>query len=522
MQYETLGDFTDFDGNDIILRPGYMLLKPGASFYGNGHNVQMNYVAAEKRFLNQQYSMTAFPFAYSVSDALTTRYYSADDSIAYLTPPSFGSYTYNGIARSAKDYVFKPNNSALWQPVTTTARTATDGYLMDFGAAVEDTVIRFTGFGASAGEYVYSEDGDDKIVYLDQHDNRIAGTGESLNFTRQEDMGWNMKGLPWLVSGYRTDTVIWADNYLRQMHIPHVLYQMDGVGDFYQTVGDNVYTTRSWDKGNTLSIGTAFLTQTATTQDREAVLFHLPLYFRNEKASRPLLRFIAARPSPSPVAKRVAGNDNPSKNSFYSADILTAQPDSTTSKKISYSYGRDGLKWQANEDIAQIYMLDNKRQSRISLLGAAPTEVDIPLGVKIPESAGETNSFIFNLPEKEAFADYTYVWLIDYKRNRYTNLLDEDCEVSLEPGENNTRFALRIGGFPKTDEKGKRQYVVYSHEGTLFVRGLVPGDKITIYSPSGKLVHSAVAADLEWSMPLFYQNGYVVKVNDVGHKVLNM
>lgn len=522
MQYETLGDFTDFDGNDIILRPGYMLLKPGASFYGNGHNVQMNYVAAEKRFLNQQYSMTAFPFAYSVADALTTRYYSADDSIAYLTPPSFGSYTYNGIARSAKDYVFKPNNSALWQPVTTTDRTATDGYLMDFGTAVEDTVIRFTGFGASAGEYVYSEDGDDKIVYLDQHDNRIAGTGESLNFTRQEDMGWNMKGLPWLVSGYRTDTVIWADNYLRQMHIPHVLYQMDGVGDFYQTVGDNVYTTRSWDKGNTLSIGTAFLTQTATTQDREAVLFHLPLYFRNEKASRPLLRFIAARPSPSPVAKRVAGNDNPSKNSFYSADILTAQPDSTTSKKINYSYGRDGLKWQANEDIAQIYMLDNKRQSRISLLGAAPTEVDIPLGVKIPESAGETNSFIFNLPEKEAFADYSYVWLIDYKRNRYTNLLDEDCEVSLEPGENNTRFALRIGGFPKTDEKGKRQYVVYSHEGTLFVRGLVPGDKITIYSPSGKLVHSAVAADLEWSMPLFYQNGYVVKVNDVGHKVLNM
>ena len=521
MQYETLGDFTDFDGNDIILRPGYMLLKPGASFYGNGHNVQMNYVAAEKRFLNQQYSMTAFPFAYSVSDALTTRYYSADDSIAYLTPPSFGSYTYNGIARSAKDYVFKPNNSALWQPVTAPERTATDGYLMDFGAAVEDTVIRFTGFGASAGEYVYSEDGDDKIVYLDQHDNRIAGTGESLNFTRQEDMGWNMKGLPWLVSGYRTDTVIWADNYLRQMHIPHVLYQMDGVGNFYQTVGDNVYTTRSWDKGNTLSIGSAFLTQTATTQDREAVLFHLPLYFRNEKTSRPLLRFIAAHPSPSPVVKRVAGTDSPVAN-FYSSDILTAQPDSTASKNISYSYGRDGLKWQSNEDIAQIYMLDNKRQSRISLLGAAPTEVDIPLGVKIPESAGEMNSFIFQLPEKEAFAEYPYVWLIDYKLNRFTNLLDEDCEVSLEPGENNTRFALRIGGFPKTDKNGKRQYVVYSFNGTLYVRGLVAGDRITVYSPSGKLVHQAIASDMEFTMPLIYQNGYVVKVNEAAYKVLNM
>ena len=521
MQYETAGDFLDLAGNDIILRPGYMLLKPGASFYGNGYNVQMSYVAAEKRFLNQQYSMTAFPFAYSVADVVATRYYSANDSIAYLTPPTFSSYKYNGVARSAKDYSFQTNNSALWEPVANNNRAATDGYLMDFGATVEDTVLRFTGFGAAVGQYVYTEDGDDKIVYLDQHDNRTAGVGSGLNFTRQEDMGWNMKGLPWLVSGYRTDTILWADNYLRQMHIPHVLYQMDDAGDFYQTVGDNVYTTRSWDRGNILSMGNAFLTQTATTQDREQVLFHLPLYFRNEKSSRPLLRFIASHPSPSPIVKRVAGTDNSAAN-FYSSDILTAQPDSTASKNISYSYGRDGLKWQSNENIAQIYMLDNKRQSRISLLGAAPTEVDIPLGVKIPENVNDMTSFTFQLPEKEAFAGYAYVWLIDYKLNRFTNLLDEDCEVSLEPGENNTRFALRIGGFPKTDSNGNRKYVVYTFNGTLYVRGLVTGDKITIYSRSGQLVHSAVASGTEFTMPLFYQNGYVVKVNDVGHKVLNM
>lgn len=521
MQYETAGDFLDLAGNDIILRPGYMLLKPGASFYGNGYNVQMSYVAAEKRFLNQQYSMTAFPFAYSVADVVATRYYSANDSIAYLTPPTFSSYKYNGVARSAKDYSFQTNNSALWESVANNNRAATDGYLMDFGATVEDTVLRFTGFGAAVGQYVYTEDGDDKIVYLDQHDNRTAGVGSGLNFTRQEDMGWNMKGLPWLVSGYRTDTILWADNYLRQMHIPHVLYQMDDAGDFYQTVGDNVYTTRSWDRGNILSMGNAFLTQTATTQDREQVLFHLPLYFRNEKSSRPLLRFIASHPSPSPIVKRVAGTDNTAAN-FYSSDILTAQPDSTASKNISYSYGRDGLKWQSNENIAQIYMLDNKRQSRISLLGAAPTEVDIPLGVKIPENVNDMTSFTFQLPEKEAFAGYAYVWLIDYKLNRFTNLLDEDCEVSLEPGENNTRFALRIGGFPKTDSNGNRKYVVYTFNGTLYVRGLVAGDKITIYSRSGQLVHSAVASGTEFTMPLFYQNGYVVKVNDVGHKVLNM
>ena len=92
-------------------------------------------------------------------------------------------------------------------------------------------VSRFNAFAPELGKYVYTETGDDKTVYLTQYDNRTAGTGAELNFTRQEDMGWNMKGLPWLVSNYRTDTVLELGNYLRQMYIPHVFYQMDGDGD---------------------------------------------------------------------------------------------------------------------------------------------------------------------------------------------------------------------------------------------------------------------------------------------------
>ena len=160
---------------------------------------------------------------------------------------------------------------------------------MDFGASV-DTVLRFTSFADAAGEYVYTEEGNDKYVYLTQYDNRTAGTGEDLNFTRQEDMGWNMKGLPWLVSDYRTDTIIWEDNYLRQMYIPHVLYQMDGAGEYLQVSDQIIYTSRSWDRGTTVSMGAAFLTQTATTKEREQVIFHQPYYGFNDKVGRPLLR----------------------------------------------------------------------------------------------------------------------------------------------------------------------------------------------------------------------------------------
>lgn len=128
----------------------------------------------------------------------------------------------------------------------------------------------------------------------------------------------------------------------------------------------------------------------------------------------------------------------------------------------------------------------------------------------------------FSLPEKEAFAGYEYVWLIDYRLNRFTNLQEEDYTVELAPGETNDRFAFRIGGFPKTDKDGARQYVVYSYEGSLFVRGLVAGDRITVYSASGKLIHQAVASGYEYTTPLTYQNGYIVKVNDRAHKVLNL
>ena len=515
MQYENLPDFQRYsyegDGkpDTLILRPGYMLLKPGASFYGNGHKAQMSYVAAEKRFSSQQYSMTAFPFNYDTANITIASYSDAEGTLALSRSPfAFKTYQYNGVARSAKDYVFQENNSSLWLPVDTANRTATDGYLMDFGSAM-DTVLRFNAFAPEQNRYVYTELGeDDHIVYLTKYDNRTPGTGAGLDFTRQEDMGWNMKGLPWLVSDYRTDTLVDEGYaYLRQMHIPHVLYRMDGAGEYIKD-HDNVYSSRSWDRGSVLSMGNAFLTQTATTQAREALHFYLPSYARNDKKPARSLLAIARRPD-NWLAK---GKD----------DILTLIPDVNADKTVNYTYGRDAVKWMSSTNSAQIYMLDAKRMNRISLLGAAPTEIDIPMGVYIPAANGIGPSpYTFSLPEREAFDGYEYVWLIDYQLNRYVNLLFEDYDVDLEPGEYNHRFAVRIGGYPKTDLNGQRDYVVFAFDGTLYVRGLVEGDRISLYAPSGQLVTHATATTAEWSMPLYYQSGYVVKVNDKAYKVVN-
>ena len=511
MQYD-VQDFRDIKNNLIIFRPGYMLLKPGASFYGNGHEVQMNYLAVEKRFKNQCYSMTAMPFTYNAGNITSASYNAANDSMAYhLNPVSFATYQYNGDARSVKDYNFQPNNSSLWQRLDTTNRTATYGYLMDFGST-QDTLLRFTAFGSTEGEYVYTETAEetDKIVYLEQYDHRTV-SGSGIDFTRQEDMGWNMKGLPWLVSNYRTDTILEDGNFQRQMYIPHVFYQMDGAGE-YISDGDNIYTSRSWDPCSRMSMGNAFLTQTATQQEREAVYFHRPLYTFNEKATRPIVRMVRRNHSNMPQRNGVT-----TENKAYAiSDYLIAMPDSTADKNVEYRYGRDGVKWQT--DNAAVYLMDMKRLSRFSLLGSTPTEVDIPLGVKILEE----DDYTFSLPEKDAFADYKHVWFIDYAHNKYTNLLKEDYTVSLSAGEENNRFALRIDGFPKVDKNGNRKYLVYAHGGILYVRGIMEGDQITIYSPSGKLVYSTTATGTEFTMPLPDTTGYFIKVNDSSHKVVNI
>ncbi|MBR0309401.1 MAG: hypothetical protein IJQ97_00830 [Paludibacteraceae bacterium] len=506
-------DSTDF--SDVIFRPGFMLLKQGASFYGNGHTVQMQYLAVEKRLNNQRFAMTAFPFDWYDDNITTTTYNNTTDELSSaLSSLNKKTYQYNGIARSAKDYTFQTSQSSLWTRVDTAHRVATEGYLIDFGTA-QNALLRYNAFATVPGQYVYEENGKDKIVALKQHDNRIAGTGTGLKFTRQEDMGWNMKGLPWLVCDYRTDTILEAGGYMRQMFIPHVFYYMNGEGNYLHiTSPDRIYAGRSWDKGTRLSMGDAFLTQTATMQDHEDVIFRQPNFGVNERVERPIVR----------ISRRNAGQ----------SDYITVIPDSSASQRIEYRYGRDGVKWASDGSQTAAYILDNNRTSKVSLLGAAPIDTDIPLGIFIPEaessprqqvkaqtaSSEKTNATTFSLPEKEAFAGYKYVYLIDYDRHSYVNLQNEDYTIDIEPGQYDKRFALRIGGYRIADEQGKRTYTIYVQCGTLHVHGLVRGDHVSVVSPSGQIVTQGYASGASFTTPLPVVSSYVVKVNDHTQKVL--
>ena len=122
--------------------------------------------------------------------------------------------------------------------------------------------------------------------------------------------------------------------------------------------------------------------------------------------------------------------------------------------------------------------------------------------------------------DKRAFSDYRYVWLIDYHCHAYTNLLDEDYTVALPAGNYDRRFALRIGGYPLTNEQGKRQYVVFVYGEQLHIHGLVPGDFISVYAPTGQLVTNAVSSGTTFTTPLPVESGYVVRVNDYTQKVV--
>ena len=497
---------------ETAIRPSYVLVGEQASLYGQGNHIQLQYVAAEKRFSEQQYSMMSMPFNHNADIVYSTAYNAASDSlIQQLNPIPFTSYQYDGTKRAEMNYNFQLSNSSAWKTMTTGNRLATRGYLIDFSASA-DTLLRFTGF-AEAGHYVYEEDGTTKTDTLYQYDNRTAGmNGETLDFTRQEDMGWNMVGLPWLVSDYATsgfsDDV---DDFGYQLHIPHLFYQMDGTGEYDYVSPSNIYTSRSWDTGATMSLTKAAFMQTATMKDKEIVRFRLPVYSDSGKPLRKIVRLTS--------------------NTNNSSDIIEIFPSENADKVVQYSQGRDGVKWIADTN-SQFYLMDHSLRNRISLLGAMPLEVDVPLAVSshIAAAGSQQSDAVctISLPEPQAFSEYSHVWLTDRRLNKIVDLKLQDYHFdntdNPQLADNSAhRFYLRIGGLPVTDADGKRDYIIFAAEGNLYVRGLIEGDVVTVYTVSGQFVCQRTATGNELVEPLPQRSqGYVVRVNESAKTLLNL
>lgn len=324
--------------------PGYMLLQEGANFYGNGRPATCSFLAVE-RTVRRGGEVVAVPYAMDYNKDVAFPNVTGNVLTA-LEKDNGASYTYNGAARSNWEYNFADVNSPCWDALADGAKTAAsngvlyvpaDNMVDNYGtnsAGVHKTtasdndriLLRFTAKGASMVDYIYTEDADyvykvadhdvkknvSKSVVLhqnndggrDTHNN--GNTDDNADFTQNEDMGWNLIGLPYLVSNYQPyNRVSTADGNVSvlasgdagyadapfQMHIPHTLWlYYDGVHYADGTTSANgdggFYSVSSWDASDwhlaggatpRIWVGEGFFTQTATFSDTESLVFYRPV-----------------------------------------------------------------------------------------------------------------------------------------------------------------------------------------------------------------------------------------------------
>ena len=478
-----------FTGENAF-RPGYLLLKKGASLYGNGNVVRVAYVAAERLFpKGTQYALVSMPFAYDYSNAITT----ASDAMGNISLKNYvlqGGKTYNGKTRSAWNYDFHTSDSPCWEPLPSTKIDACEGWLLNLGAPLAaDTAVRFTGFGASDGSYVYTEDGNAKTVTLTQY-NQTPADG-TAHFTKLENMGWNLKGMPWLVSGYQTYKV---GNGKCDMNVPHVLYTVTADGN-------NFSTSRSWVDGSTLDFGSAFFTQTAVIGDAstEDVSFALPK---------------------SPTTPEVAAKPFVNISDDYGATDAVEVNAEDGAKALSFNMGSDGVKWQSfNDSVPQLYLIDNSGVA-LSLAGQAPVGVEMTVGYR----AARNGRLTVSLPDATAF-DGQSVWLRDKATGAVTDLTLEPYALDAVKGYNDNRLTLTIGGRrPDGSADGGNgagnSWIVRGVDGRLLVSGVADGDRVAVYTVDGALVEQGIAVTTSYTSGNLDQGVYIVRVNKTSKKVV--
>lgn len=501
-------DNSPYFTKDNPLRPGYVLALEGGSLYGQGNTIDLRYVAAERTIGQQtfaQYSLVSLPFDmnYGTNDEgvmpfVTTTTYDSKNNVTETAVAPFSRYEYDGEARSHYKYSFAESDSPCWEPLSTDIRTANEGMLIDRGSTATKQTLRFTAYGATASDFPYRESADkDNYVTLTQYDDRTSTNGGAdFTFTSVYNMGWNLKGMPYLISNYPVYKKMDEGKYA--MNVPHDIYTMKPDGS-YVTKQSWVSPTPSSTDKNTLSPGEAFFTQTATINKEEHLHFAQLLYTSststNTGNTRNALNIsLSSADATGEDAYRNVGVS-------HAAGVVSLQPVDNTSDEYAslvYSINRDGAKFMSmNPSIPDIAVCGAGGEM-MSLVGAAPVEKEISLATRV----GSTGRYIFSLDRSAgASPTTTEVWLKDYQTGIVTNLMEDDYTAEITVGENPAssvlttgRFSLTIGGvrpdIGERDENSAR-WTISINRCHVTVSGLSTDSDVLFYTTDGILRHRA-------------------------------
>ncbi len=306
------------------LQPGFLLLREGASLYGNGHNVKSSFISVE-RTIHPNGTVMSLPFEMDYSEGAffsdgvaKPTYKDAPENdptepmgeLILTADPGAEVLLYNGSSRSEWNHEFDHTSSDNWEKPASTLVPANQGVFFKPSGIDKPTLYAFTSMGASWYNNVYEEDGEKKFkqVKLTQYDDRKSETddesGHTADFTSPENMGWNCIGLPYLVSNYQTHGMNYAAGHgftnEYNMHLPHTLWlyydgkvtpdgsAVDGDGGFYSVPSwlytqhvENGVTTNNWhlpdNVGARIWVGEGIFLQTAAVAESETLTFYRPL-----------------------------------------------------------------------------------------------------------------------------------------------------------------------------------------------------------------------------------------------------
>ena len=518
------GDVKHYFTDANPLRPGYLLAMEGGSLYGQGNSIALRYVAAE-RTIPGQYALLSMPFDMDYRRAggspvtmpfVTKTTYDSNNNISESAVAPFDRYEYDGESRSNYKYSFAESNSSLWKSLASEdVRKANEGMLIDRGQDATSEKLRFTAYGATVADYPYHESADKDYVTLTQYDDRDSDSGGS-DFTSVYNMGWNLKGMPYLISNYPAYKVM--DDGTYAMNVPHVVYTMKADGSY--DVAKQSWNSSSWTPGsssssieNTLSPGVAFFTQTATLDPTENLHF-AQLFYTSSSTPNP-----ANTRSAFVISLSSAEYAGAASGSVGVSPAACAQPtgsiDNTSddsSSSLVYTINRDGAKFMSMNPAVPDIAVCGVSGEMMSLVGAAPVETEMSVATRV----GTTGRYTFSLDRSAGVSPApTAVWLKDYQTGIVTNLMEEDYTTEITAGcaqavgETSTlpeasasplltagRFSVTIGGM-RPELGGQNDdvagWTISINRCHITVSGLSTDEDVLFYSTDGILRHRAPA-----------------------------